>query len=235
MLRYALVSRPEAGSKLRKANAESSVSATFSEDPSSGDLKQHLGFPGSQDTVRTVSQLSSNPFTQDPAKPLADLTEEHRSVDLHSSQKENTRSIPSSGASHLNPSGELAGVLLKLRAQPQPGSPLTGGGVTTRGRIHVESASSPNRKYSQESSPTRHRAPQFREPNLRAKPIYPPIGANASSKKSPGKSKSTPTVPLQPEDERIPYFLRLTTLQKENTSDVTYISPSFIKIGRAHV
>lgn len=172
-----------------------------------------------------LSQPSSNPFTRNPAKPLANLPDEHRSIGL---QKENTQSIPSSGSSHLNPNGELAGVLLKLRAQSSPGSPLAGGGVKIRGCTPLEPASSPTLKLSQELSPTRHRVPQFIEPNLLGKPIDSIISASSSSKKSPGKNKSTPVVPLQPEEERIPYFLRLATLQKENTSDATYISPSFI-------
>ena len=227
MLRYALASRSETRTNRRKASVESSASATFSEGPSSSDLTQHIGFIQPQDTPRMISQSSSNPFAQNPAKHLADLTEARRSMDLHGSQRENAQSLPSSGASHRNPNSELASMLLKLRAQPMPGSPLSGGGVTTRGRIPVESALSPTRKQSQES-PTRHRIPQFIEPNLLAKPTHPAISATSSSKKSPGKNQSAITVPLQPEDEKIPYFLRLANLQKENTSDVTHISPSFI-------
>lgn len=147
---------------------------------------------------------------------------------LRGLQKENTQSIPSSGSSHLNPNGELAGVLLKLRAQSSPGSPLPGGDVKTRGCTLLEPASSPTLKLSQELSPARHRVPQFIEPNLLGKPIDSIISASSSSKKSPGKNKSTPVVPLQPEEDRIPYFLRLATLQKENTSDATHVSPSFI-------
>ena len=227
ILRYALASRSEPRTNRRKVSVESSTSATFLESPGSGDLMQQIGFPQSPDTIRIVSQSSSNPFMQNPAKPLPNLTDEHQSMDLHGPQRENTQPIPSSGSSHLNPNGELAGVLLKLRAQPPPGSPLAGAGVNTRGCTPFESASSPTRKRSQELSPTRHRLPQFIEPNLLAKPIEPAISAT-SSKKSPGKIKSTPIVPLQPEEEKIPYFLRLATLQKENTSDTTHVSPSFI-------
>jgi len=226
MLRYALAPRLGTRANRRRASVESSASATFSEGPSSGDLTQHVGFLQPQDTTGVVSQSSSNPFIQNPAKPLADLTEANRSIDLHGSQKDNAQSIPSSVPPHCSPNDELAGVLLKLRAQPAPGSPLIGGGVTTRGRIPVEPVSSPTRKQSQ--SPTRHRVPQFVEPNLSSKPIQHAVSATASSKKSPGKFKSATTVPLRPEDERIPYFLRLATLQKENSSDVTHISPSFI-------
>lgn len=226
MLRYALASRLGTRSNRRRASVESSASATFSEDPSSGDLTQHVGFLQPQGTTGIVSQSSSNPFMRNPAKPLADLTEANRSIVLHDSQKENAQSIPSSVPPHCSPNDELAGVLLKLRAQPAPGSPLMGGGVTTRGHLPVEPVSSSTPKQSQ--SPTRHRVPQFVEPNLKSKPIQRAVSATASSKKSPGKVKSATTVPLRPEDERIPYFLRLATLQKENSSDVTHISPSFI-------
>ena len=228
MLLYALASRPETHTNRKKSGVESSASATFLENPSSGDLTQRIGFPESQDTTRMLSQSTSSPFTQNPAKPLAHSTKEHRSMGLHGPQRENAQSIPSSGSSHLIPSGELADVLLKLRAQPMPGSPLAGGGAKTRSRRVVEQTDSPNRKQSQESSPTRHRVPQFIEPNLLAKPTYPAISATSSSKRSPGANHFTPTVPLHPEDEKIPYFLRLATLQKESTSDVTHISPSFI-------
>jgi hypothetical protein len=157
-------------------------------------------------------------------------------MDLQSSQRENARSIPSSASSHLNPNGELAGVLSKLRAHPLPGSPSAGEKTKSRSRRVVESASSPARKQSQESSPTRHQVPQFKEPNLLAKPIYPVVSATSSSKKSPGKSKSTPTVPLhQPGAEKIPYFLQLETLRRENTSDVTHVSPSFITQSTAEI
>lgn len=226
MLRYALAPRTGTRTDYRRASVESSASATFSEDPSSGDLTQHIGFLQPQDTTGTISQPSSNPFMQNPAKPIADLTDVHRSIDLHGSQRENAQPIPSSIPPHRSPNDELAGVLLKLRAQPTPGSPLTGGGVTTRGRIPVESVSSPTQKQLQ--SPTRHRVPQFIEPNLNSKPIQPAVSATASSKKSPGKFKSATIVPLRSEDEKMPYFLRLATLQKENSSDVTHISPSFI-------
>ena len=227
MLRYALASRPETRTNRRKASIESSGSVMLLEGPSSGDFTKHIGFLQSQDTTGIVSQSSSNPFTQNPAKPLADLTEAHRSMNLPVPQRENAQSIPSSGSPPWNTNGELASVLLKLRAQPAPGSPQTqtGGGAKTRGRIPVESASPPTRKQSQ--SPTPHRVPQFIEPNLNAKSIHPAIRATAASKKSPGKIKSASTIPLRPEDENIPYFLRLATLQKEN-SDVTHISPSFI-------
>jgi len=224
MLRYALASPSETRTNRRKASIESSVTATLLEGPSPGDLTKHIGFLQPQETTGTVSQSNPNPFTQNPAKPLANLTEKHRSKDLHGPQRENTQSIPPSGSPHWNTNGELAGVLLKLRAQSAPGSPQTGGGVITRGRVPVESASPPTRKQSQ--SPTR--PPQFIEPNLNAKSIRSAVSATSSSKKSPGKFKSAIIVPLRPEDEKIPYFLRLASLQKENTSDVTHISPSFI-------